>query len=301
MKNIKNQFIARSSEFANNACNELLNSCLHQFCVNAACSIELLGKGVLANLSPSLIIKDDFNSLLKVLGLEKYLSDKKSKIRTISGKETINRCMTILKEIKKEKENLFMLFDIRNGTIHFGEDLKEIKSKLVKSFLSFIESSIEYLDIKLEEIIKEKKYVELLRHETQIAKSEIEKVVKRKILAAKKVFKEKYGNLPKKEMIRISKYFPRKYYPWSDIEMEWECPACSFKGELACTEERSEPEFDEEELVSYYYITLYPVSFICPFCNLEIEGEDELYEAGFPDEIDGGTEEVDEPDYEPEY
>jgi len=300
---IKKQLLKRASEYATDACRELTNNCEYRFYTNAAFSLELLGKAILSHLSPVLIMQDDFDSILYALGLESYSNLIPIQQRTISGRKVLERCKQVLSKRGKTKgrltsdvkKNLEELIDIRNGTLHLAVDVPEKTSELASSFYSFLEIASEFLNIKIDEIIKDSDYILLLEREKSKSEDLTAKRVNRKILAAKKFFDERCKDLSEEGKEAFAKLIePHRiiYDDETSTQEYWKCPACGLEGKLDCMKEIGDPIYDKEHITTgilKFEISLEVSSFKCPFCGLRLE-EEELEAAGLPLYISGEPE-----------
>ncbi len=305
-KTIVSQLVKGAKSFAADAGRELAADHKHKFAVAAATAGELLAKAVLCQVHPAAIVDPrQFNSLLRILGHKSAKANTPTK--TIGGREALERAITLIPKLKSHEKGLHELIEARNGTVHLGEESGVLFARVVGSFDHLVSETAAGLGLTREDVLG--KYAQLFDELRDKAKTEVEQRVSKRVFAAKTRFTERFGDLESGALDSLAPVLESEtnemLEAWSGYEdvgtTSFECPACTRWGVAGCFKER-EAKFEKDEDgmgYAWHEVTLLPAYFLCRYCGLQLEDQDEIQAAGIPDKLDGEDESyIDEPDWD---
>lgn len=209
-------------------------------------------------------------------------------MRTINVTESIQRASRFVPRIGNLETQLKRLCEARNGVAHLGhtDQPEELRLPFLKAS-EYLRDALGYdrgeywgeyiglVDAALEESVRNAK----VRVENAIAAARVE-------------FRNRYGHLDEDARGGVIHAIEVGYDPEKYEEEIVECPACTSP---ALTSGVCETRWEQDDEFSGSILGTYFPSYLrCRVCNLELDGEDELREAGM--ESEWGIE-VDEADF----
>jgi hypothetical protein len=299
---MKDKLINRSLIAGQRAIHHYLSHEHDQFLMQAAICFELLGKGRLAAIHPSLIVDKDFDSFLHVCAEGKHAKRPPWNIRTITATEVLQRCIQLHPSLNDFKDRLKLLAELRNSAIHLGEIVEEERKEIFHEFLASTSLIAGVMGLTGEAFFGQ--YAELVDTHLNESLTEVNRLTAEKLALAKTDYNKKYGShhLDQAEFLITSveiAYDPVRYE-----QQLADCPACGHRGMLSGSidvEWQADFDRDGEPEGAYPEVTLKPSHFVCNLCDLDLDGSAELKAAGFPETIN--VDDVDPSDFydEPEY
>ncbi|GAB1472015.1 hypothetical protein MASR2M66_28930 [Chloroflexota bacterium] len=280
---IENLFV-KSSIWAQKAMRSYLEEEYEHFCVQAGVAFELLGKSLLANIHPSLIVDGDFDSLLQVCGAGSYSKRAPGNIRTIGAKDVLVRIIQIVPQIKSYEQQLVFLSNMRNGVVHIGSIETTNLSDVINSFLRASQIIVKQYNAANDDFFGE--YLSTVNKFLDESSKEIERIVAIKLDHAKRVFTEKYGEFDKKTVEELAEAI-RQLYALEEYYDEYEqCPVCPALG-IASGNYEVDWEFDDpDDTTPSPKVTLFVHKFECRMCGLILKNLDEIKAAHMKESLE---------------
>jgi hypothetical protein len=129
---MSNELGDSAQRFARSSLRAFLDRDWPIFFLHAGTALEQLAKAYLAEIDPSLVAGNDFNSLLHVRGLSQHASTSHLGMKTITVTEALKRVGQLVPTIPPLAEELAFVVNVRNGVAHAGRaDAKEAQEVLV--------------------------------------------------------------------------------------------------------------------------------------------------------------------------
>jgi hypothetical protein len=273
----------------------------------AALALELLGKAQLASIHSSLVVEtDNPNSLLEACGIE---TD--SKVKTISAHVVFARLKHTVDKFgtphAKACENISSR---RNIELHSGQAafVGMADSDWEGQFWSTAQLILTSMGMELEDWVgSDSKIPAALAREFGTIKVE---AARQRIANARSAFFSPGDKKRSKKDVeslrelangfRWGSYYTSFRYSVLDNYWETPCPSCECKGFLG-GDKVHEEVIDQDHSSGYETVERYfeAVEFLCPTCDLRLDGPEEMEAAGFDDEYK--DEEEREIEYEPDY
>jgi hypothetical protein len=294
----------KSRRYAHRAIDARNNMDHDQFQLWSSLSLELLAKAALASINPCLIADPQhWPSLFAASG-----GPIQGEYRTIIAKTAFERLTHIHKRFgAKERDFCMLLSTRRNSELHSGElPFEDIRpDSWVPKFWSVASIILEAAGQSLEKWIGEKEAhdaVEIIEERL----SALEQAVQARIEIHRRDFEKLYpkGSEARRlfETLRRYKAHPH-YVSISDSEKtDAVCPACGLHGELTgipWNVIKHSPEFDGEVWSQTVTKDCASEYFQCRYCELELDGVDEIKSAGLSEEFEISEEVT--PDYGEDY
>lgn len=258
------------------------------FLLNAAISAELLGKTLLSSIHPSLIVSpNSFDSLLHVCGASRHTTTPPSEIRTIGGKDVVNRCCQIVPTLKEYRTSLLLLSDIRNGLVHLGRYELSVQKKIEVQYFKYLLAMLNELGVTPEDFLE--RFEDTINSIVEESVSQSEIKVSRLIHDAKTYYEERFDGVDPAIKEMTIRNIVENIWLFEYEEERVECPAC---GNFAVVKGHSEfkewdVEEDDEGIPNWFPIVeLFTDEFECRACRLKLEGSEELDAAGIPSVIE---------------
>ncbi|HYF79331.1 MAG TPA: hypothetical protein VD973_19565 [Symbiobacteriaceae bacterium] len=272
------KLIDSSSEAARRSLSHQVKEDWDQFLIQGSMAIELLGKATLVRIHPSLIVDKDFDSLLVVSGGLKYSKRKDPwSIKTVGAVELLTRCAQVIPDLKSVEGKLRVLADLRNSVVHIGAPPPKEMGEILDAFLRGAVIHLEWLVSDQKAYFGE--YYDYVQKRLDARLADVNKLVAGKIASAKSVFDEKYGSLESHVWHGIEAVVSKSLNPIRYEQIVATCPACGCDGLLSGTCQLEWDQFDEDD-PGDMSLRLNAKDFNCPFCNLHLDGVDELKAAG---------------------
>ena len=283
---MKDQLLKASRAATHRALQHYVAGEYDQFLVHGAHSVELLCKGRLASIHPSLIIDKDFDSLLLACAAGKHTKRKPWSIRTITATEALTRCVQILPRLADFKDELKLLAEYRNSAVHLGEIVDDEKKAIVHAFIAGTSTIADEMGVARNDFFGE--YAELVAKHLDKSSEEVSRTVAEKLAYAKAVFEQRFESLDKEQMDVVVKAIESGYATSKYERVLNECPACGHQGLISGSFDVDwQTDVDEDGFHSGYpIVTLTTSDFVCLFCQLLLDGSAELKASGLPMEID---------------
>ncbi len=278
--------------------NELL-----QAAVSAGTAVELLAKTYLASVDSVLLAdKGDRDTVLLLGGHGSLASADPLIMKTIGGVDALRLVKYLHKELPWIQQDVICL-RVRNAAIHMAlVQSIELRAAVVQ-MSRLVESILAELGFDRELFWGSSHEVSAVDHLLDEAKSERARIVAAKKAAAQRHLRRLLAGLSAEgRRLVLAALSGRPSNVSIEHEEPQECPICGQQGWLVCTVERGEFERQPEEdggFSVWASRTAYPHVFVCPVCELNVEGE-ELWEFDFPDSIDIEPEDVSIEAYEPD-
>jgi len=280
---MKDKIYNHAKDFNKKALNHYVEKENSHAIINLSQSAELLGKAFLVNIHPSLIISNDFDSLLQVCGAGKHSRKSPSNIRTIGAKEVYKRCFQILPELREYEEHLNLLTDVRNGLVHLGDNEIEIINKSFAPYLKYVKKLLEAMETPLDDFFEE--FTKLANTSIQKSAKEIDVKVQSLLAKSRNDYKNKFKNTGKKVKESIIDTIVRSYVLEQYDEELIECPACNNLSAIISGSHEVvdwEADFNEDgtPMAAYPVVELYGDSLRCEVCGLKLNSSEEIKTAG---------------------
>jgi len=277
-----------AKDFNEKALNYYIEKDYNHAIVNLAISAELLGKAFLSKIHPSLIVNDDFDSLLHVCGAGKHSRKNPSNIRTIGAKKVYKRCLQILPELRNYEENLYLLADVRNGLVHLTGFEKEAINKVFLPYCKYIKKILESIDTPLDDFFGE--FTKLVNTSIKKSAKEIDIKVQCLLAKSKNDFKNKFKNTEKKVRKIIINTIVKSYVLEQYDEELIDCPSCNnlsatISGSHEVVDWEADFDRDGEPIGAYPVVVLYGDSLRCDVCGLRLNSSEEINAAGIESSV----------------
>src|SRR4051794_32538761 len=114
------QLRSSATRFAQSALRAFLGEDATVFMLHAATALEQLAKAFLASMHGTLIAANDFDSLLHAAGHSSHARKPRSRMRTITGQDALDRAGRLIPALENLKPSLQLLLYVRNGVVHAG-------------------------------------------------------------------------------------------------------------------------------------------------------------------------------------
>lgn len=282
-----NALFQESAAAGQRALRSYLDKSQDQFFLQAAVSLELAGKAVLASMHPALLIDKDFDSLLHVCGSGKHAKTPPWRLRTIGAQEVLKRCVQIEPKLNSFLKELSLLAELRNGIIHLGLIPQADARKILIAYAKAIEILLEIGGLDLAKFFQDFASVVQVHLDESVA--EVNKIVTEKVVKARKDFETRYASFSETERKAVfASLATTQALPQYEVGLI-DCPVCKQQGFLS-------GQYDVEWDVDYDneghperanpIVTLIGDSFFCPVCGLELQDFTELDAAGVDNAID---------------
>ncbi|MCX5318142.1 hypothetical protein [Streptomyces sp. NBC_00154] len=228
-----------------------------------------------------MIDANDFHGLLHATGHGALITTSLTNAKTIQAAAAFERCNQLLKPPLPIKTDVFKtLLNARNGVSHLGVHKNDEARQHLITAIRIIDPILSALGVEQEQFWGH--YKPLRDELLQKRADDLKLAFMTKIVNAKNVLAARLGpDLGAEDLARLSAELV-----WIDSDEEpAKCPACGMEGRLTGNHfvERQydglEPEEDED-----WAVMLYPLGFICPICQLQLELE-EFDLAGLPREV----------------
>lgn len=274
---------SNAKDFNKKALNYYIEKDFNHAIVNLAISAELLGKAFLSKIHPSLIVNNDFDSLLHVCEAGKHSRKSPSNIRTIGAKEVYKRCFQILPELRNYEENLNLLADVKNGLVHLADFEKEIINKVFLPYLKYIKKILEAIETPLDDFFGE--FTKLANISIQKSAKEIDIKVQCLLAKSKSDYKNKFKNTEKKVRKSIIDTIVKSYVLEQYNEELIDCPSCNNLSAIISGSHEVvdwEVDFDRDgtPIGGYPVVVLYGASLKCEVCGLKLNSPEEINAVG---------------------
>lgn len=263
----------------------------------ASCSLELLGKAALAQISPLLIANpsDDGKSLLAASGVTK------GKPSSVQAKAVWSRCHRVFAPFNQDEAKL--ISEGRNEYIHSaGIGFAKLKPEIWwQRFWAQAIILLDNMNVDLEDFVDSSALFQI-RSFIEARDADMSHRYEARLNRA-------VSNLDRYEDEKFSQLEMRQWAMWTPYSATYmegaECPACHSEGFLY-GEEVVGSDIDSARYYGEYYsdtrVILYiaPDAFDCPRCHLELYEYELLVKAGLEEafEVEGSLEDI---PYEEEY
>lgn len=280
---MKDKIYNQSKSFNKKALNYYVEKENCHTIINLSQSAELLGKAFLVNIHPSLIISNDFDSLLHVCGVGKHSRKSPANIRTIGAREVYRRCLQILPELRDFEKQLNLLADVRNGLIHLGDSELEIINKVFLPYLKYIKKLLEEMETPLDDFFEE--YIELANTSIQKSAKEIDVRVQCFLAKSRSDYKNKFKNTEEKVKKNIIDTIVKSYLLEQYDEELIDCPACKnlsaiMSGSHEVVNWEADVDRDGTLMGAYPIVELYGDSLRCEVCGFKLKSAGEIKATG---------------------
>lgn len=282
---------ASAKDFANRALRAYLHADNRVILMNAACSMEHLGKAFLASLHPVLLVEVKGGNLDSLLHLSGYSSKARSPFpRTIGSREVLSRVQYALPALDVPASPLHRLIDVRDGIVHIGFLSDANTRESLIAFLRYSNALYDELDVSLNGRWGE--HGELVHSLISQSLTEIEHEVQRKIAAAKVHHHELMAKIPttRRQLVRYDKqresYYTIDLLPGEERIVTIACPACNHAianctGVTEINFNADIPGEGDTQIISPYAFRLFRANrLVCGACELSLDNPDELKAAG---------------------
>jgi hypothetical protein len=180
----RSELEASAKDFANRSLRAYLHADNRVILMNAACSMEHLGKAFLTGLNPVLLAEIKNGNFDSLLHLSDYSTKAKTPFpRTVGSREVFSRVQYILPGLDVPASPLYRLIDVRDGIIHLGFLSDANTHESLTAFLRYSNALYDELGIPPDERWGE--HAGLVESLISQSLTEIEHEVERKIAAAK--------------------------------------------------------------------------------------------------------------------
>jgi hypothetical protein len=256
---------------------------LATFLLHSATALEQLAKAVLAQMNPTFIAANDFDSLLRFSDHSQHVLPKANP-RTITATEAIDRVSRFVPIVGNEKSQLGLQVAVRNGVAHLGVVSHADAKGALPSYLKASEALRNELGMSRKDYWKEFESVVDSSLEEHV--TEVRLHVETALAAARAEYDNRYGGLDATDRETMLKVIEASYPPLSRYEEDViECPVCDRTAVVAgnyTTDWDVDFDRDGQPEGAYVTVTLHPSYLHCRICQLELSGEDELQAAGVP-------------------
>lgn len=297
---MKDKIYNNAKEFNQKGMSYFINKELKHAIINLSISAELLGKAFLATIHTSIIIDNDFDSLLHACGAGKHSRKSPTNIRTIGARKVFARCFRVLPKLKDYERELQLLADIRNGLVHLGEHDIEISKQVFRPYLKYTKILLETMNKIFDDYFGE--FNKLVDANIQDSTKEIDLEVQEAIAKARTNYKRRFDALDEEVKNKIIKTITASYVLDKYDATLIECPACEneaiLSGSHGVTDWEADFDRDGNPEGAYPIVKLYPDTLKCDICGLILNSIEKLQTVGIETETD--LEDVDPADfYEP--
>lgn len=272
----------------------------------ASLALELLAKSSLSAVHPALIADPaHYQSLFAACGYE--ISPD---VKTITAKTLFERLTHVSKSFDKRIQTFCVQMTLRrNSELHSGE------SPFSASAAEVWEARFWYAAHTILQM-QEKDFDEWLASEEATSKRNdliatreaVRMMVSTRIVHAREDFERKYKNQEKRQEVLEASKLIKPWEYWKeftyilDTHVAQKCPACHGMGILGGSrfeEHVSEDQDPEDPYTEYIEVEYSSEEFLCPVCQLHLQGTQEIYATDLPGEFTE-TEER-EREFEPDY
>ncbi|WP_330440582.1 hypothetical protein OHB44_10265 [Micromonospora sp. NBC_00821] len=261
--------------------------------LHAGVMLEHLSKAHLVGLHPVYILrgdKADFDSLLKACGHPEFASPN-HQTKTISLSEALQRIAKVLPKFKFAQAELKHVVDARDGAVHAALR-PDAGAGTVRLALTAVGQILDALDVDPAEFWGG--YADTARVLVAERADSIGTAVRLRLAEAGRIFAMRFGHLSTAQLAEVAEApglaFPAFITNETHAE-EQRCPACSHKGWLvgfygavyeAVTVLADGGDPPSQIRPSDAEAILEAERFVCPYCSLELEGQEELNAADLP-------------------
>lgn len=299
---IKDQLMTASCGACQRAIRQYLNGEYDRFLMDAAHSLEQLGKARLASIHPSLIVDRDFDSFLHVCSASKHAKRPPWNIKTITATEVLARCVQLHPKLSDFHPRLKLLADLRNSAVHIGQIVEEERKEIFHTYLAATDILLDELGEKRSDYFGE--LTDLVATHLDESLADINRSVAEKIAHSKSEYQRKFGMLSAEHRNSIVKSIENNYDLTKYENTLEHCPGCNNLGVLRGSYDIDwEVDYDRDGTISggYPVVTLTPFIFECGICELDLDGTTELRAAGMRESVE--IEDVDPADFygDPDY
>jgi len=286
---MKGKIYDSAKSFIKKAMDAYVASDYQHFFVNLAISAELLGKAFLADIHPSTIINNDFDSLLTVCGAEKHSRKSPARIKTIGAHEVFKRCFQVEPKTKENEQALFLLADIRNGVVHIGDYEKESSQDVFVPYIKYTGRILKAMKKEFDDFFES--FSDLAKTNLQDATKGTDKKVQQLLAKAKTSFAERYKGIDSNVIRTIIQAIEGSHMLTQYEEEHVTCPACKSLGVLSGTAEVIDwgADYDDESGLpegEHPIVHLFGNKYTCNVCGFHVEGTEELEAAKIKSEIE---------------
>lgn len=293
---MKDSLLIHAKDFNQKAIHYFINNEMRYFLIDAAVSVELLGKAYLASIHPSLIVANDLDSLLYACGAVQYQQSKYS-IRTIGSRDVFKRCSRLISRLRDYRKELEILADLRNGLVHFGEYDSALAGDIMTPYLKYTKTLLDEIGISLEEYFGE--FKDFVTESIQDSVDEVKRQVELLLAKSKSDYEMKFAGMDNKTKKAIVEAIEGTYTLSGYDETLVACPACSQLAVAAGGHDVIEwkPDYDKEGNVenAYPIVILFADSLKCSICGLVLDTFEQLEAAEVETSIE--LEDVDPSDF----
>ncbi len=280
MRSLKDEFLRGSKEAAAAATKSYIEGDHRSFLMNAAISVELLGKSYLAGINPLLIAsKGDFDSMLHLCGLAKHSKKSPQDIRTITSKEVISHCCQINPALTEFKENMERLAEIRNGVVHIGRYAKEFAETLFVPYVKYVLDLLDILDPPLTLGEYFGNACDFVGTSIKESTDEAAREVQRKLAKAGRLLIERFSDMDDETRKAVIRTIASGYSTTLYSEERATCPVCDnwgiMRGDSEFIEWKGEVDGDGFGY-EYPLVHLYGHEFECRVCGLKLDSSEEI-------------------------
>jgi flagellar hook-basal body complex protein FliE len=276
---------AAAADFAQSGLRARLEGNSMVYLLHVATALELLSKAFLASLAGSLVAANDFDSLLHGSGHSTHARKPRSRMRTITMREALERVGQVVPAIQNLKGSLQLLTDVRNGVVHAGQvDQGSVDAVLVP-FLRACDHLLAEMPAgdrqsmwgDLEEMVDARLSESLKAAELEVADD---------LASARLAFESRYGSMESSVRDAVLAGIEDSYNPEKYEEDLVECPACErqamTRGSYDVEWEADWDYADGESYIAgaFPVVTYSPGLLECRVCGLELDGEEKLQAAG---------------------
>ena len=276
-----------------------------EFYIWAVVALELLGKAALAGIHPSLVADPShFPSLLA----SSWPQASTTTFKSITAKTLYERLRLIVPGFDEPmKREALLMAERRNAEIHSGEAPTQglDPDVWVPAFWKAANTLLMFQGATLEEWLGREEGTRI-RVVLSDAAALGEQSVRARIARHQAAWDANHpiGSQERVEATAqaMARPIPPRYYHTGDAHEESTCPACQTKAWLfgyEIGEEITGNHLDEDGYVEFVRKEYSAEEFRCPQCGLTLEGVDEIAYTDLPPEF--WTEDIREPDYEPDY
>jgi len=250
--------------------------------------LELLFKAYLASLHGTLIVENDFDSLLRASGNARHARTGPEGMRTIGMSEARKRVGRLLPQIENLRAPLEALANARNGISHMGIATSDVDNRFLLPFLQAGDLVINEIPAKVRDDLWGD-FLEMVDAYLSESEEATKAETAEAIVVARHTFEIRYGDMEPAVRNGVITAIEAGYEPEKYEQDLIDCPAC---GHLALATGANKVEWEADwdvEGGEAYVVGAYPkVTFIpgtleCRVCGLVLDPEDALQAAGVPE------------------
>ena len=285
---LSDELFASACEFAESGLRARSRDQPNVYLLHIGICLELLFKAYLASLHGTLIVENDFDSLLRASGNARHARTGPEGMRTIGMGEARKRVGRLLPQIENLKCPLELLANVRNSISHMGIATRDVDNRFLLPFLQAGDLVVAAIKTKARADLWGD-YLEMV--DAYLAESEeaIKAETVEAIVVARHTFETRYGDMESAVRDGVIKAIEAGYEPQKYEQDLIDCPACGHTA-LATGANRVDWEADwdvegGEGYISGVYptVTFIPGTVECRVCRLVLDPEDAVQAAGVPE------------------